>query len=199
MRTGSWEGSERPKALRATQPGLSSFAIYLVSNEVLDHLKMESLALVMNVLEVGKAAWAVSAALYELYKDTKRVNKTIEDLVSETKALSHACDNIQVELEEVIGDAGREVSINDKNGTLWPQIEQQTADCQIPIEELSLLVNTLREEGSTFFKQGTRQVRLNSYDDDFAKIRVHIPSHTQSLQAVLLVVNMCKFDPNKAW
>ena len=107
------------------------------------------------------------------------------------QALSYACDNVHVELEEVIGDAGRKVSLYDKKGTLWPQIEQQTADCQTTIEERSLLVSRNREEGSIFFKQGIRQIKKNSYEDDFAKICVRIHSHTQSLQAVLLVVNMC--------
>ena len=151
---------------------------------------MEAVGAVANVLELGKTAWAISAALYKLYRDTQNVNQTVEYLAKETRALAYACETIHEELREIVGDSAHKTSLYDKDGHLWLRISEQTKECEVTLGKLSAIVDKVQEHGSNIFEQGRRQIRLNMRQEEIAGIRSRVQTHTQSLQTILLVVNM---------
>ena len=151
---------------------------------------MEAVGAVSAVLEVGKAAWQLNSALYHLYQDTKSINKTVEDLNREVKALANTCDTIHEELEEAIGKTGTRSNVYDTDNRLWLRIQEQTTECKTTLNELSGIVSDIQEEGGNIVSQGKRQIKMNSRKEDLLSVRSRLHSHTESLHTILLVTNM---------
>ncbi|KAK6393903.1 hypothetical protein LTR65_002280 [Meristemomyces frigidus] len=106
---------------------------------------MEALGAASAVLDLGKAAWTISAALYKLYRDTQRVNKTVDDIAREVKALARTCDTIHDELKEVVGETAQNSSFKIAHlapGLANQELSQKVGQLQDCIQRLQIQLQT---------------------------------------------------------
>ena len=146
---------------------------------------------VAAVLELGKAASALAKTLYTLYRSSKLVNDTINELAVEVDSLGKTCAHVHnllvsLEKEHNVKDEGQDWQY----ASLWDCVADQVTDCIRTISTLSKSIEGIQRDRTTFLAQASRQIRLSLKKDEIAEIRGRIRMHMSCLQVTLQSVNM---------
>jgi hypothetical protein len=141
------------------------------------------------VLALSKAAWKLGSSLSKLDQDTKIVDTTVRNLAGEVKSLGNECDLVYAELEEVVGksESGspRPYDVDDR---MWICLATQVEETSRTMQELDLLVKSVRVEESGFIGRAQRQRKLDQSKDQIASIRTTVCRQTDNLRATLLLI-----------
>ena len=142
------------------------------------------------ILALSKTAWKLGNSLSKLDQDTKIVDTTVMNLSGEVKALGNECDLIYAELDEVVtkNKTGSPLP-DDVDGRMWNCLGTQVEETSQTIQELELLVKTVRGEKYRSIGQAQRQRKLDNSKDQIASIRTKVCSNTNNLRTTLLLLN----------
>ncbi|KAF2471049.1 uncharacterized protein BDR25DRAFT_393633 [Lindgomyces ingoldianus] len=142
------------------------------------------------VLALSKAAWKLGSSLSKLDQDTKTADTTIQNLAGEVKLLGNECDLVYAELEEVvIKRETRSPPPDDVDGRIWNCLATHVEETSRTIQELELLVKSIRGKETSFMGQAQRQRKLDKSKAQVASIRTRICRHTDNLHITLLLIN----------
>lgn len=142
------------------------------------------------ILAMSKAAWRLGISLSKLDQDTIIVDTTVKNLAGELKSLGNECDLVYAQLEEVVskGETGSP-SLYDVDCRMWNCLATQVEEAGRTLQELELLVKTVRGEEYSFIRLAQRQRKLDESKDQIASIRTKVCRHTNNLRITLLLIN----------
>ncbi|KAK3634794.1 hypothetical protein LTR56_015075 [Elasticomyces elasticus] len=142
-------------------------------------------------LELARSAKDLAITLYRLYEDTKKVNETVRTLAEQVESLRSACELVHEELVPIVHSSTRHPQQHyDVNGRLWRSIGTELDKCHRSIAALGHTVSKVGREYTNFARQLGRQIQLNWSKEQMVEAQRRIENHSQSLQLILLVVNI---------
>jgi hypothetical protein len=139
------------------------------------------------ILALSKTAWRVGIGLSKLDQESRIVDTTVKNLAGEVKSFGNECDLVYAELEEVVSKSeigSITPSIDNVDGRLWNCIAAQVEEASGTLQELELLVRSVRGEESGF----NRQNKLDRSKDQIENIRTRVCRHTDNLCTTLLLI-----------
>lgn len=134
---------------------------------------------------IARTAYGVGVSLYSFMQDTRKVDQTLEGLVSDTNSLGDAC--------ELLGKRMRIITHKHSNARQvggWACVDSQVHDCRKTMLQLQKAVSSVEDDKRNFFAQARRQIELNMKAKDIGEVRNRIQSHAASLRLVLQAVAM---------
>jgi hypothetical protein len=145
------------------------------------------------ILDLRKAAYKSAEYAIRLYKQSKAIDETYNNLATESQALGRSCELVHDELSPVIKHQGSSQigkPYYDGDGSLWRCIQMEVRNCRETLQELDVVLDEVGCSGKGVLQQASRQVRLDRRDERVKAARTRLQTHTQALHTVLLVVNM---------
>jgi hypothetical protein len=142
------------------------------------------------VLALSKTAWKLGSSLSKLHLDAEIVDTTIRNLSGEVKSLGNECDIVYGDLEEVVRQS--ETGSNPRycvDVKIWDCLATQIEETSRTLQELELLVKSVRRENFSVADKVQRLKKLDESKDLIASIRSEVCRHTDNLHTTLLLIN----------
>lgn len=145
---------------------------------------------VTAVLVLSQTAWKLGVFLSKLDKDTSAVDNTVRNLAVDVKSLGNECDLIHAELREVISKS--EIGSPqpyDVDGRIWSCLASQVEEASRTMQELELLVRSVRGGDSNPTNQTQRQMKLDASTNQMMNFRIAVHRHFDNLRSTLLLIH----------
>nr|OQO19911.1 hypothetical protein B0A51_13898 [Rachicladosporium sp. CCFEE 5018] len=146
------------------------------------------------ILQLTEEAAKLGIFLCKLYKDTKHVDKTVDQLGLEVVTLGDTWTIVHIEVKKIIavtsGASSASTSVYDSNGQLWKCICDQVQHCWNTLKELQKVVETIGVAHGNIIAQVIRQIKVDWSKEDISGIRQRVGLHMSSIQVILLLINI---------
>ena len=152
----------------------------------------------MDPITIGTAAaianglFSASAALHAFIRNTKNVDQTVQDLVTEVDSLGRVLGEVETVLRSpmITRVEGEEYANESKQ--LWTTVNGSLEECQVTVTRLDSVLDSVRKKQTqpSWVTQAFRQVKLSLRQEEIAAFRVQIHTHSDALKTALIMINM---------
>ncbi|KAK6435460.1 hypothetical protein LTR95_008354 [Oleoguttula sp. CCFEE 5521] len=146
------------------------------------------------ILQLTEEAAKLGIYLCRLYKDTKHVDKTVDQLGVEVVTLGETWTAVHVQVEDIIkatsGKNSASISVYDSNGQLWRCICDQVQHCWSTLRELQAIISDIGVAHGNIYTQVKRQIKVDGSKEAIGGIRQRIGLHMSSIQVILQLINI---------
>lgn len=151
---------------------------------------MDPVSIVGSVGSVVGVVFNLSTKLYSFIQATKVVDKSIEALYDEVKALENILNTTQTTLTATVRDYAEDCSLSVHG--LWTSIDNGVQDCRVTVEALNSLVQNIGQntETSNPFRKMLKQVKLNLNTDEVSAVRSRVHTHSICLQLAMQTLSV---------
>ena len=120
--------------------------------------------------------------LYSFIKATNLIDKSIEALYREVKALENILNTTEKSLTGAIRDEAEDPTLSDNS--VWTSLENVVEDCRVSVEAFKSLVQDVRTDNKTHnpLKKAFKQINLNLRTQAIVAVRSRIHTHSICLQ-----------------
>ena len=151
---------------------------------------MDPLSIAMAVGAASRAAWSVSSILYSFVSSAKKIDKTLNSLYTAVQGLEDSLKSVETTFEQpAVKAATVDVQIHRVSlRSLTHSIE----DCKHTLDALATQLKDVgpRERQSSALKKPILQIKLNMSQSEIDSLRLHIQSHSTSVQVALHSLNL---------
>ena len=150
---------------------------------------VEGIASAVHAL--SHAAWKTGSWLSKLDTGTQNADSMIKFQAADVRSLGNECDLVYAELEEVFGKRETEPLLPfDVNDRVWKCLATQVEESYRIIQELQLLMQSVKEADSSPVSQVQNQKKLEKSQDQIMNIKTKVRRQTDSLRNILLLIKM---------
>ena len=153
-------------------------------------------SIVIGTIGLIDVCWRFAAYLRNAYAGTAQTEDEIAGLLREIESLTSVNETIKASYEDFQGTFSQEAALSNQAANLWHNISSNLKDCRTIVEELELLVRAIigkerPDKGPIVarrFDGFRKQLRKQSKEGDFDKLRSRLDTYQSTLQLMLDLV-----------
>nr|OQO20191.1 hypothetical protein B0A51_12511 [Rachicladosporium sp. CCFEE 5018] len=146
------------------------------------------------ILQLTEEAAKLGIYLCKLYKDTKHVDKTVDQLGVEVVTLGETWTVVHVQLHAVIqttaGTKRASIGVYDSTGQLWKCICDQVQHCWRTLKDLQGIIDAIGGTHGNIVTQIKRQIKVEGSKEAISSVRQRVGLHMSSIQMILQLISI---------